>query len=80
MAPPRSTSFQLNGKVGSLPGAKDSCFLGGIVKYYERIKKEVIMTLYCTGKTGKGEKKIWLFVLGPDALSRNLPLRQSEVR
>lgn len=50
------------------------------MKYYERIIKEVIMTLYCTEKTGKGEKKIWLFVLGPDALSRNLPLRQSEVR
>jgi hypothetical protein len=27
------------------------------------------MTLYCTEKTGKGEKKIWLFVLG-----RTLPL------
>lgn len=39
------------------------------------------MTLYCTEKKlGRGEKKIWLFVLGPDTLSRNLPLRQSEVR
>lgn len=41
------------------------------MKYYERIiKKEVIMTLYCTDKKlRRGEKKNWLFVLGPDTLS-----------
>lgn len=51
------------------------------MKYYEGIiKRDYYDTVLYRKKLRRGEKKIWLFVLGPDGLSRNLPLHQSEVR
>jgi hypothetical protein len=56
---PTTSPSSMRKRMNSLPGAKDSSFLGGIVRDYEVIKKKKELIKHCTRqkKSGKGEEE-----------------------